>query len=280
MNSQQSMFYPSEQSTNKQQQERNKAHDQMKKPGMLRRNLTTIVLVLTLIILFSAFTILRAVGDHVQKTVTEPTVNYAVQSAPHLVIHADGGDVSIHGGSGTNIVIKATKHLGIFDGGTSNADITTHQNGDTVDVTTQVENYFSLLGGGRSYVSLDITVPTSSNIQLNESAGNITLDTLNGPVALHTDAGKITLNNAKLSGQSSATSDRGNITFNGSLDPQGTYQFTTKAGNINLTLPGNDAINVHAQSTAGKVQNDFGDSSTGAPVNVNTQAGDITIQKQ
>lgn len=280
MSNQKSVFESPEQLTPKQ---RNDYAQYTQSSNVLRRNRGWIALVAIIALLFIGITVIRAFGDHLNKTINEPTINYSVSSAPKIIVHADAGDVHIHSGSGSSIVIKATKHLGIFDNGTSNPDITTQQNGNTINITTTVETYFSLLGGGRSYVSLDITLPSTSNVQLTEGAGNITVDDVSGQMAIHNQAGDITLNDSRLSGSSSLISDAGNIQFDGSLDQHGSYQFTTQAGNVTLTLPSNSSLNLHTQVTAGHIQNAFGDGATGsapqAPVNVSTTAGNITINK-
>ncbi len=288
MSRQESMFYPPEQSEQEWQEEARMNGEKIQPLGrrgrpLQRRQFAWLWVVLTVVLLFILGLGVRTVGEHIEKTTVEPTLSYTVPATPHLVLHTQGGDVHIHGGSGDTITIKATRHSGLFDTDNSNTDISASQNGDTVNVTTQVDNHFSLFSGGRSFVSLDITVPDNSDIQLDSAAGNVTIEDVNGQAALHTDAGNITVTGADLSGTSSVISDAGNITFDGMLDAQGNYTFNTKAGDITMTLPGDDAVNLHPQSIIGNINNEFGNppaSSSQAPVNISTGAGNITIHKK
>lgn len=286
MSRQESMFYPPEQSEQEARAGRSMGGEKIQprpRGGGSRRQFAWLWVVATVALLFVLVLGVRAAGIDVQQTTVEPTLSYTVPATPHLVLHTEGGDVQIHGGSGNSIIIKATKHSGLFGSDSSKTDVSASQNGDTVDVTTQVENHFFLFGNEQSYVSLDITVPSNCDIRLNSAAGNVDIEDVNGQAALHTDAGNITMIDANLSGTSSAISDAGNITFSGSLDARGSYTFRTNAGNIDLTLPGNDAVNLHPQALVGNVDNEFGSSAGSppqAPVSINTNTGNITIHKQ
>lgn len=280
------MFYPPQQSEQEARAEVGMDGEKIqprRRGGGSRRQFVWLWVVATVVLLFVLGLGVRAFGTSVQQTTAEPTLSYTVPATPHLVLHTEGGDVQIHGGSGNTIIIKATKHSGIFGSDSSKTDVSASRNGDTVDVTTQVENHFFLFSNEQSYVSLDITVPANCDIQLNSAAGNVDIEDVNGHAALHTDAGNITMINANLTGTSSAISDAGNITFNGSLDARGSYTFNTKAGNIDVTLPGNDAVNLHTQTQIGNVDNEFGSSAGSAPqapVTISASTGNITIHKQ
>lgn len=255
------------------------------KPHDYRRHQTwwavAVAIVATLVMLAIAFTIVRAAGDHLQRTMSEPAVVYEMELVPTVHIYAEAGDIHIHRGSGSTVIIKATKHLGIFDKSTSNPDMITHQNGNIVTIRTKLESYFDLWGGGISFVSLDITLPSTSNIQLGELAGNISINDINGQMAIHNQAGNITLEGSQLSNVSSLSSSAGRISFDGALDQHGSYRFSTTAGDILLTLPSSSSVNINAQATVGSVRNAFGDGPIGnipqASVGVTAGAGDITI---
>ncbi|HZO74099.1 MAG TPA: DUF4097 family beta strand repeat-containing protein [Ktedonobacteraceae bacterium] len=285
MSRQESMFYPPEQSEREAREERRMGDEKLQprpRGRVSRGQFALLGVVLAVALLFLLGLGVKEIGTSVQKTTVEPTLSYTVPATSHLVVHTQGGDVQIHEGGSNTIIIKATKHSGIFDSDTSK-DVSASQNGDTVDVTAQVENHLFLLGNVQSYVTLDITVPANCGVQVNSDAGNIDIADANVQAALHTDAGNITMTDAHLAGTSSAMTDAGNITFSGSLDARGSYTFNTKAGNIDVTLPGNDAVNLHAQSLIGKVDNEFGNAAGSppqAPVTISTGAGNITIHKQ
>ncbi len=51
--------------------------------------------------------------------------------------------------------------------------------------------------------------------------------------------------------------DTGSVTFNGSIDPNGTYQFETNTGTVDVTLLGNSSFHVDATADTGSITSEF-----------------------
>src|SRR5215467_10178123 len=97
--------------------------------------------------------------------------------------------------------------------------------------------------------------------------------------------------------QSILKTDTGSVTFEGTIDPKGLYQFETNTGSVDVTLPGNSSfhldastdtgsinsdfpgVNVqHSNFTGGNVNSDVG-SSPGATVTLKTDTGSISLHQ-
>lgn len=124
-------------------------------------------------------------------------------------------------------------------------------------------------------VALDLTTTSNNDIEVDGYAGQLTAKT---------DGGLITLNNDALTDGSTISSSSGNIEFSGTLDPQGKYQFATDSGNIDLTLPADTPMQVHASTgPSGSYNNEFSDTTGTLPrasIDLQTKSGEMTIHKQ
>jgi len=120
---------------------------------------------------------------------------------------------------------------------------------------------------------VEITVPASLDLKLDTNSKNIEVDGISGQVVLSSNSGTISVTHSTLFGSSLlannsgaiiATQDTlsgpvtfnnngGSITFNGSVDPNGTYQFQSNSGTIDVTLPRNTSL--HLDATANSANN-------------------------
>ncbi len=138
--------------------------------------------------------------------------------------------------------------------------------------------------GGQMTLTNDMLSQGSS---LTTNSGTIDLEqgALNNASVIST-TGAVTLNGVNLGGQVTVqTGGQGFINFNGSLDPQGHYQFATDSGNISLSVPYAEGSAADWQITqkSGNYLTDFPGRVGSAPqyfVGVTTGSGDITINKQ
>jgi hypothetical protein len=75
----------------------------------------------------------------------------------------------------------------------------------------------------------------------------------------------------------------GTITFDGSLDALGSYNFRTGGGKITLRLPGDAAFSLDAKTGGGPIHNAFGGNEVGngphAPLKLRTGGGEIRIYR-
>lgn len=164
-------------------------------------------------------------------------------------------------------------------------------NADTLAVTDNTSN-------------ITVIVPQHIALQLNTKSGEIDVSGYTGQLAAQSDSGAITLRDDALTDQSTVSSNSGDITlnqavlvgqvaittggsgsitFNGLLDPQGQYQFTTERGSINLSLPQGIAMQVQDSVGSGSYQSDFSNPTGDIPqatVTVQTKSGAVRIHQQ
>jgi len=113
---------------------------------------------------------------------------------------------------------------------------------------------------------IDVTVPAATNLKSDTNSKNIEVDGVTGQMVLTSNSGSITVTNSTLSASSllannsgviNATQDtlsgpvtfnnnEGPITFNGSIDSSGVYQFQSNSGAINVTFPRNASFHLDA----------------------------------
>jgi len=120
---------------------------------------------------------------------------------------------------------------------------------------------------------IDVTVPAATNLKSDTNSKNIEVDGVTGQMVLSSNSGTITITNSTLSASSlllnnsgaiNATQDtlsgpvtfdnnEGSITFNGSIDSRGVYQFQSNSGPIDVTLP--RSASFHLDATANSANN-------------------------
>ena len=180
----------------------------------------------------------------------EPQI-FEVGAHPTLIIRAMSDNIHIHtGGTGTIAVQPASHGEKIFF--TNNDDI--------VSITTGRGDFQSW-----HHTDLDVTVPTTTDVQINNMSGNISLNGVNGRLEISTRSGDIRIKQGAISGHSKINTIAGNIRYDGSLDPTGTYQFRSASGNVDVTLPSNASFQLNAHSDSDNVNNDFPHQVAGAP---------------
>jgi hypothetical protein len=204
------------------------------------------------------------------------------------------GDVHLVSGPAGEITVVAHKHT--VAGSEEQIHVDYHQSsdGNTLIVSYTPSSGFTIGLFGRIGVDFEVTVPsqTALNVQnsnglidangitgqitLNSSngrvstnggSGQITLITSNGSiqadnasgtVRLKTENGSITVSGVSASGNSTFETSNGSIGYSGSLDRSGTYLFHTSNGSIDLTLAADANFQVTSSTSNGGVTSDFG----------------------
>ncbi len=144
-------------------------------------------------------------------------------------------------------------------------------------------------------VDFTITVPPTTDLQINTNAGTITINGISGKMSLISNARTIDATQAALTGNSTFRTNAGSINFNGAIGSTGTYDFETNAGSIDMTLTGSPNFHVNATTDVGSINSSFpltvSHSSVGATVNgdvgtapqatltLKTNAGSINLNK-
>lgn len=222
------------------------------------------------------------------------TRTFPVGDQPDLSItNTDAGSINVHTGSDDTIVITAT-----IKSPTGNFPTVNFANPDNTHVIVTVTD--NSPRSNRNSVDFDVTVPASSDLDLNARAGDITIvDGVQGTVNLQGGAGDISVSNTTLIGSGSIKVSTGAITFAGSIASGAAYQFQGNASNLDITLPSNTNSHVSARTTAGTIQSDFseihihstgitsqegqgdiGSSHPSATLSLTTGTGSITIHKE
>jgi hypothetical protein len=118
-------------------------------------------------------------------------------------------------------------------------------------------------------------------INLRTGGSYIMLGNVRGQLTAETGGGRIEISQAALNDESSLKTGGGAITFDGSLDPRGSYKFVTGGGPINLGLPDDARFSLDAKTGGGGVQNEFGGNEVGngprASLKLRTGGGGIRV---
>jgi hypothetical protein len=279
-----------------------------------KRGVGWAILLLVLAVLLGLGLLFSQVGAAGSSS-SNQTRTFAVSGIPKLVVHDGSGTVHIHTGAGNAVTVQATKHATGFGANTNNIDVNYSQHGNEVDVSVnQSFNFLSI-----NNVDLDVTLPTNANMQvetgsgdveatgvngqaaletgsgditttdvsgqvsLKTGSGTISTDGLNGQVTITTGSGDVEVKRGALSGNSLLKTGSGDISYNGSLNPSGSYHFDTGSGTVNLTLPASSAFHLHTSTGSGEVNNDFGSTDVGtgqrSDLSISTGSGDINLQQ-
>ncbi|QBD76799.1 hypothetical protein EPA93_12610 [Ktedonosporobacter rubrisoli] len=204
-----------------------------------------------------------------------PTKSFQVGAQPELVVQNPVGDIHIHKGNAGSIGLSATFH---YTGSTNPFKLTSSQDGDTV----HVEVTSTLHSWQNQSVDLDLTVPTTTKLNVESNAAEIHVEDIQGQMQIKSDVGAIRLRNCTLQGQGKIASNVGQIDFDGMLDPQSSYTLNTDVGAITASLPSNAAVELKMSSIESK--NAFGSDTLGsaprAQLDLSSRIGSISIEKR
>jgi hypothetical protein len=202
-----------------------------------------------------------------------PTV-IQVSGHPTLIVESQGANQSvinpsaihIHaGGSKGEISIRPSRPLNLPFGFPEVYQESSDQKTVIYDVDPTASGVF------------DITVPAETNLKIDTNGFALEVEGVTGQMVLMSNSGTLTLKNCHVSGPSlirnntgeiKATEDRlsgsvafdnntAGITFQGSLEPNGSYRFTNNEGPITLTLPQSIAVHIDATTNSGSISSTF-----------------------
>jgi DUF4097 and DUF4098 domain-containing protein YvlB len=210
---------------------------------------------------------------------------------PTILLQEDNGNIQIKSDSTDGqIHIRADKKASFFDD-PNNIKVTYNTNTTDNTITINVDT------GGNGFSSREvdfiIDVPQSTNLQLQTTSGDISVegmhgqaslkttsgnvstsndtfaagsvlnatsgnidtsqDVFNGGVNIQTTSGDINLEQDTLGGSSQFQTTSGNIQFDGTINANGQYHFTTTSGDIDVTLPSTTNFHVDATTYSGSI---------------------------
>ncbi|GER87245.1 hypothetical protein KDW_14070 [Dictyobacter vulcani] len=247
------------------------------------------------------------------------TENYFFQpqARQKIIINNDTGAIHIHGQLTGPFGFQVSKYSEGMGLGLISSEVTYNQDGAKTIVNARLQPDFAFAGSRG--IDIDVAVPQTAeveaytitgtitvtgtvgqvsartntgSIEVENSSGRMTLQAETGSIAAHnvkgqlimkTSQGDVEEHQVQLSNQSSAVVGNGAITFNGSLERNGSYRFTTTNGPINLSLPSTAAFHLILDNSTGPVTNDFGHLSYGrypqAQIVLHTQRDAVAVHK-
>jgi hypothetical protein len=181
-----------------------------------------------------------------------------VQGTPTVVVNNAAGNVHITTGNASTVTVQITKHVRPVDSATAqrafdSIGVNIAQQGNTATITSDFgASELGNLLQGRS-VDYAITLPTSSAVQADVSAGNIDVANTIGMLTLTSSAGNVTTNNVTFGQGSTLQTSAGNVNASGALGPGGSLQVRVSAGNATLELPASIATHLDADVSVGNL---------------------------
>jgi hypothetical protein len=206
---------------------------------------------------------------------------YPVGIHPTIVIADPHGSITVNTGGPTGFVTVQT--LGRDQ---ESLPSTTFNSGeDSLQIAVDSSPW--------SQTDLEVTVSDEADLVIRTNSGDIDVTGVNGQVNLTSDTGTITLSQVSLARNSSVSTNSGDIRFDGAIDPNGSYQFRSESGSVDVTLPPDTSFHA-AVTTNGSFNSDFlevkslpsGGTITGnvgnaprANVMIKTDSGSINLNK-
>jgi DUF4097 and DUF4098 domain-containing protein YvlB len=223
-----------------------------------------------------------------QAAETHKEAKLDIASGGTLNIVNGAGSVTLHSGSGHQIVVSYTVHSDKVE-----VDQNTSSNKQRVELRTHaLPDQKPTADEAR--VDYDITVPAGISLNVNTTSAPITAENLSGDIGLSSETGQISVTNIakshlrvrsmtapvilkdvtltrvdiqstgggvtlnNVTGQRiAAATTSGDITYRGDCSGGGDYLLTTHSGAINMTLPPTASVDLTARSTTGSVDNAF-----------------------
>ena len=208
------------------------------------------------------------------------TRQFSVGIHPTIVITNNFGSIHVHtGGPDDNVTLQISR----TEPAAVNANL---GNDGSLHITVNKAS---------SPVDLDVTIANEADLVLQTMDGDINVDGVSGQVTLTSAGGSINLTQATLARISTVKTTDGDITFLGTITPQGNYQFESDRGTMNISLP--DSASYHldvtqkdgtfntdlpivaARDSSGDVHTNVG-TSPDATVVLKTATGSINLMKQ
>ncbi len=176
---------------------------------------------------------------------------------PTVVLNNDTGSIQVRaGGTGSEVIIQATKYTGLGSNA-NNVQVSYNQDSATNTITVNVNRSTGFNFFTSPKVDFVVTVPSMAALQLHTNTGSIDVSGVSGQMQLTSNTGSVAARDGLLTGSSKLGSNTGSITFNGSIDTSGSYQFTTNTGSVDVTLPANSVFHVDATTDTGSITSDF-----------------------
>ncbi len=122
-------------------------------------------------------------------TIPMPTRTFQIMEHARLVINTGAGAVAIRRGEEGVVRVTATKRASGIGIDTERMQINYNQYGDVLDISSHMT--WNILQFGLRTVDFEITVPSSCDVQLQNSSGRVALQGINGVMRVRTGGGSV-----------------------------------------------------------------------------------------
>jgi DUF4097 and DUF4098 domain-containing protein YvlB len=222
----------------------------------------------------------------------QPRVFSVVGAHPTVEINNDVGTIRVHVGDGNTVTIQAN----IQNTGFGSEPTVQYNQDQSGVIHANVDGTSGFLGSNS--VNFDVTVPSTTDLQLKTSTGEIDVSDVTGQMSLTADTGSIHASQDTLKGSSVLQTNTGSISFDGSVDANGKYLFQADTGSIDVSLPSTVPFHVDATTDTGSINTTFSEltvqhpdvtganmhgdvgASPNAVVTLKTDTGSITLNRR
>ncbi len=168
---------------------------------------------------------------------------YPVGVHPTIVITDPNGSITVNTGGRSGFVTVQT--LGRDQESVPSATYS----GDSLQIGVDKSPW--------SQTDLEVTVSDEADLVIRTNSGDIDVTGVNGQVNLTSDSGTITLSQVSLARNSSVSTNSGDIRFDGVIDRNGSYQFQSESGSVDVTLPPDTSFHAAVTTKSGSFNSDF-----------------------
>lgn len=208
------------------------------------------------------------------------TRRFAVGEYPRVAVRNDFGTIrAFRGTRHDEVVVQITRRNRLFGHAPESVHASYEQGPRGKDVAVTIERDEFSLATTTTEVDVDIALPTRVDLNLVTKAGAITVTDAHGQLDSTSTAGTITVRHSLLGGDTHLSTEAGSIHFEGAIEPQGRYQFTTTMGAIHVTLLDVPAFHVDAATTLGAITTNLPSVVVSRPTVVGSEAhGNVGLQ--
>jgi hypothetical protein len=199
---------------------------------------------------FGAFVASR----QVEQTATS-SFQFAVRDHPAITIFNSAGTISVSSGAVQQVTVVATKHARALSvdaarGQLNGMAVTATPTNAGADINATMAQNSS---ASQRNITLQITVPATSNMRVTMNAGTITLHSITGTLSVTNTAGTVDLQNVTVQGASTMNVSTGTFRFDGSLAKDAAMIVDVGTGSVTVHLPQASATHLDASTRVGAV---------------------------
>lgn len=176
------------------------------------------------------------------------TYRFAVSGAPHLIVKHDTGAIHVNSSHTPGEVTITTTGWNVSTRELPAIPLRCEQSSDGSTLTVTLEHDQAR---GLFPANLDITVPRAAHLSISTRRGDIWVTGVQGKLSLHSEFGVISVSQGKLCAGSHIEARTGTINFHEDIEEEGTYEFVTGSGSINMIVPENAPFHLEAESETG-----------------------------